>query len=523
VIAAYDLVWLLTFVLSGLGAFLLVRHLTGSWAGGCLAGVLMAFHPFRYHNAGAIQVEAVMWIPFALLALHRWFDSGHRRHLILFAALSCLQFLGNGYSGVFLEIAAGLFVILRLGDDRRGTGARFWKERWVLVAAAAVSALVLLPFVVPVLHNARLAGDAHRSLGTSAVFSARLVDFVTAAPHSLLRCCLAHLGTGEHPLFPGVVALSLSAALVLGRGWRGDGTRKAAAPAGAAAAKPAGRADVLFYGWLAVVGGVLALGPFITVFGHRVPLPFAAVHYVVPGAALIRAPSRFALLLSLAVAVLAGIALSRILAGRKGLGKTLVAVLVIAAAGAELYGAPVEMLDPYPEGIPPVYDRLREMPDPVVIAELPMPPDEPSERGEHVQYQLYSLYHGKRLVNGVAASVPPITRRLRTALQGFPDAASVAMLREVGVDYVLVHTDRYPPPVMEGMRKTLRGFPDLRIADMTTSIWMIEVLPTGGCSAARRGAAGRHAGPLGPSRMPRTRYWSRWMGRNHAASRMHDT
>lgn len=508
-VAAYGVVWLITFVLCGLGAFQLVRRLTGSWPGGFLAGVLFAFYPFRYHNAGAIQVEAVMWIPFALLALHRWFDSGRRRHLILFFALSCLQFVCNGYTAVFLEIAAGLFLAVRLAGDRRSAGALLRRDRWVLVAAAAASALVLLPFAYPAWHNARLVGDAYRSLGASAVFSAKPLDFLTAAPNSILRCYLAHLGTGKHPLFPGIVALSLSAALVLGRGWRrtasaelperpadgaGDVTTGAGTSAtgsgdvatgsgdvatGAGKAARAARADVLFYVWLAAVSGVLALGPFFTMGGHRIPLPFALVHYAVPGASLIRAPARFAVLLSLAVAVLAGIALARTLAARKGLGKGVAAMLVIAAAGAELYGAPVRLIDPYPEGIPAVYETLRETPGPVVVAELPMPPDEPSERAEHVRYQLYALVHGKRLVNGVASSVPPITRRLREVMPSFPDDASVAMLRDVGVNRVLVHTDRYSQETVRAMREAVASRPDLRIVDATTAIWMIEVLPGG--------------------------------------------
>jgi hypothetical protein len=471
-VAAYDVVWLITFVLCGLGAFQLVRRLTGSWPGGFLAGVLFTFYPFRYHNAGAIQVEAVMWIPFALLALHRWFDSGRRRHLILFFALACLQFVCNGYTAVFLEIAGGLFLAVRLAADREGTGALLRRDRWVLIAAAAVSALVLLPFAYPAWHNARLVGDAYRSLGASAVFSAKPLDFLTTAPNSILRCYLAHLGTGKHPLFPGIVALSLSAALVLGRGWRRTAS-------GGGDAANAARADVLFYVWLAAVSGVLALGPFFTAGGHRIPLPFALVHYAVPGGALIRAPARFAVLLSLAVAVLAGIALARALAARKGMGRGVAAAIVIAAAGAELYGAPVRLIDPYPGGIPAVYETLRTMPGPVVVAELPMPPDEPFERAEHVRYQLYALVHGKRLVNGVASSVPPITRRLREVMPLFPDDASVVMLREVGVDYVLVHTDRYPPPAVRAMREAVASRPDLHLVDATTAIWMIEVLPEG--------------------------------------------
>ena len=47
-VLCYNLLYLSTFVLSGLGTFLLVREITGSRAAGFTAGLLFAFAPYRF-------------------------------------------------------------------------------------------------------------------------------------------------------------------------------------------------------------------------------------------------------------------------------------------------------------------------------------------------------------------------------------------------------------------------------------------------------------------------------------------
>ena len=55
-ILCYNLLFLSTFVLSGLGAYLFVRDLTGSHAAGFVAGLAFAFAPYRFPQASHLQV-----------------------------------------------------------------------------------------------------------------------------------------------------------------------------------------------------------------------------------------------------------------------------------------------------------------------------------------------------------------------------------------------------------------------------------------------------------------------------------
>jgi hypothetical protein len=149
----------------------------------------------------------------------------------------------------------------------------------------------------------------------------------------------------------------------------------------------------------------------------------------------------------------------------------------VLAAALELLAAPVSTFRPLPRAVPSVYAWLGQAAGAFAIVELPMPADESSESEEDARYQLYSLIHQKRIANGVAASVPPLTRELRTEMQEFPGNASVAMLRNLGVNYVLVHTERYPREHLPVMREQIERHNGLRFVDHEGPVWVLDVVP----------------------------------------------
>ncbi|HSP92189.1 MAG TPA: hypothetical protein VLN08_14840, partial [Vicinamibacterales bacterium] len=63
IVLSYNLLFLSTFVLSGLGTFLLVRELTGSARAGFVAGLLFAFAPYRIGQFSHLQVLSSQWMP----------------------------------------------------------------------------------------------------------------------------------------------------------------------------------------------------------------------------------------------------------------------------------------------------------------------------------------------------------------------------------------------------------------------------------------------------------------------------
>jgi hypothetical protein len=77
-----------------------------------------------------------------------------------------------------------------------------------------------------------------------------------------------------------------------------------------------------------------------------------------------------------------------------------------------------------------------------VIAEWPASPEFPD-----ATYGMWSLLHGKRLVNGSSGFDPPLTSSLREALARLPDTGVPALLRSVyPLRYLLAHLDRLHDP-----------------------------------------------------------------------------
>ena len=74
IILCYNLLFLSTFVLSGLGMFLFVREVTASPNAGFVAGLIYAFAPLRVPQFAHLQVISSQWMPFALYGLRRYFD-----------------------------------------------------------------------------------------------------------------------------------------------------------------------------------------------------------------------------------------------------------------------------------------------------------------------------------------------------------------------------------------------------------------------------------------------------------------
>lgn len=454
----FNMAWLGTFVLSGLGAYLLTRHLTDCRSAAFLAGIAYAYFPFRYHNAGQLNVLAMMWIPFALLSLHVWVDTHRRRHLLWFVIFASLQFLSSLYTGVFLFLCVGLYLIVLLTMDRPRTMDLVRKQSWAILSAVMLGLVSCFPFVAPYLTARRETG-LRRALGESGPFSAIPLDFITPAPQSILGGVVPWGDSARHALFPGIVVCLLIGIWIARRGWR-------------TAARPR---TVAFYTLLAVIAMLLSLGP---VLGDtaRIPMPFALAYYVLPGASFIRAPVRFALLGSLGLAVLAAMGLASLRRDTRVRRARNYALAGLAAL--ELFAAPITMFQPLPPGgIPRPYYWLGSVSGELAVVDIPMAPDEAGESIEHARYQLYSLVHGKRIVNGVAAYVPPITRELREVMQSFPSDQSVARLRNLGVSYAFVHSEQYSPEDRRRLADAVLASPGLNVVDMDGPIWILDIVP----------------------------------------------
>jgi hypothetical protein len=237
-ILSYNVAFLATFALSGLGMFLFVREITNSRAAAFVAGVAYAFGPYRVTSIPHLQILSSQWMPFALYGFRRYFDStwgpaeagptgppegGRPVPLVGGAAAWLLQNLSCGYYLLFFSPVLLAYLAWEM------TTRSLWTSKRVLltVGAACVGVLaVTAAFTAPYLEL-RALGFSPRSLEETTRFSADTHALFTADPNlRLWGPILQAWPKAEGALFPGMVIVALAVVGILAeRGGRPSGRR----------------------------------------------------------------------------------------------------------------------------------------------------------------------------------------------------------------------------------------------------------------------------------------------------------
>lgn len=390
IVVCYNVLFLATFVLSGVGMYLFTRELTGSGPAAFLAGLLYGFALYRVPQFPHVQTLSSQWLPFALYGLRRFFVTRSLTPLSGAALAVIAQNLSNGYYLLFFMPLVAAYAVVEIADRR------LWRDARVLggLACAAIAiAAATLPVLVPYLAL-RSMGFRERELQEVRTYSADALSWLTAAPDLHVWGWLRPLAKPEGELFPGLVTIllaSMAAFPYLRRLWRSapadpSMTRRVAARAlwiaagitigftllveatgdphwrllgvrvtmrdplrgyalSAALAAVAfalsrrlrmalkGRPGsvVGFFAAAAGITAVLALGPSLEVGGVAtgIPLPYSVLYYHVPGFDGLRVPARFAMATLACLSVLAAFGAKDLLARGPGGRRVLAALAVL--------------------------------------------------------------------------------------------------------------------------------------------------------------------------------------------------
>ena len=215
-VLCYNLLYLSTFVLSGVGAFLFVRELTGSRVAGFTAGLLFAFAPYRFPQSSHLQVLSSQWMPLALYGFRRYFDTGRRGPLAWAAAALVMQNLSCGYYLLYFSPFAAAYVLAEMTARGLWRAGRVWRD--LGVAGVGIVALTL-PFFLPYLALRDLQPST-RGLAEVSRYSADVFSYLTAfSEHPIWGAIAQSFPRPEGQLFPGIGALVLAA---IGIFWSGE-------------------------------------------------------------------------------------------------------------------------------------------------------------------------------------------------------------------------------------------------------------------------------------------------------------
>jgi hypothetical protein len=185
-------------------------------------------------------------------------------------------------------------------------------------------------------------------------------------------------------------------------------------------------------------------------------------HYVLPYRGL-RVPARISILVGFTLAVFAAWAVRRIAARIPARVPAALLPAVLSALILVEYRPSIE-LEPIWKKPPAIYDRLEPS---AVIVELPLPGKETLAWFD-TRYMYFSTFHWRRLVNGNSGFFPPSYLRFLKTMQPFPDAESIANLKTMNVDYVILHGAFMEPDAYSAMRGKLDASSDLSVMQRFT-------------------------------------------------------
>ena len=395
----YNLLLLGGFAASGAAVFVLARRLTGAFLPGLVAAAVFTMAPYRIEHFMHVELQWAMWVPLAFWSAHRAFDERSPRFGLLTGVFVWLQLLSCVYYGVFLAIAVAVFAVAMTVLD--------WKQRshgllYVAVGGGA-AAVLSAPYLWFYYRASQAVGL--RGVDEVARYSAHLSSYFSSPGQNWLWGWTE--STPELGLFIGVVALGLA---VLASDFR-----------------PRGIAAV--YASVGAVSVVLSLGMNSPLYRGLV-----AVAPILQG---LRSPSRFAVIVACAVAVLAALGARAIQARFESRRRAAAVLLSFLSLLFVEYGNTGMILMPLPTDFGSVYKVIRSA-GPGVVVELPLPRAD-ALPGHEPDYQYWSIDHWHPLVNGYSGYYPPRYVQMLDRMRGFPDDESIGMLRRLGVRYIVVH------------------------------------------------------------------------------------
>jgi hypothetical protein len=430
-VARYNVLFLFAYALCFAGAYLLGRELGLSPAAATVCGAAFAFAPLRLEQDGHLHVISSGGIPLALalgLRGYRLFRPGWVVAGFCVAAWELTLGFTLGLPLAYMLLSLGLIAAvwwLHVGRPR--------PPRRLLIATVIGALIFAATAIVMSRPYMRVLDDepnARRSIDTVQHFSGPLQVFLIAPPENTVwGDATAGLREGvssipEKTLFPGLLTLALAIAGLCTATYR--------------------RGLRIGLGIGVLLVSVLALGFKVE---DGLLWPYRIVYEVLPGFQGLRTPGRLATFSSLGLALLAGAgaeALRRAYVERARRGRlpggagAASALIVLLGLGITIEGRglPFDPVDDQAQPAVPKTDaRFSQIPAP----QLHLPALRPQDNR---RYLLWSTDGFPDMINGRSSINPVFTFSIFARVQGFPDAASVQLLRDTGVRSVVLHVGR---------------------------------------------------------------------------------
>ena len=465
---AYDVVWLASFPLCGLAAFGLASLVARGFLPRLLAGLVYAFAFWRYARVMHIQYLWTFGLPLTLWIMHRWWLVQRRGQVAAWVAVMLLQTLTSWYFAVLCLLSNVLWqcwlAVSRRPADRAGapggtTVTVDWLRTLVLLGTAwAVILAVLWWFARP--YFALPPGHPEEAL----IHAAGWRTYLAPPRATLTGQWLLDWGVQLPPWsfettnFLGFIPLALSIVGLVGS----RRLERESQQSRWRVLRRLGRSWRRCYRCATAARSVRSGGFAWIPFGLRAQLPR---HAIVPRTARRRA----------------GLAVRRAAAssGRRRRSRQrfkygrLVLLIALPLVLLETRPLAYDFGRPHEVRIPRVYVLLHDLP-PGPVLSLPAFPVPPTNWFD-ADYMLYSTVHWKPIMNGYSRTTPPGHVARMQSVAAFPAPEALALLRKLGVRYVVTHARRYGVDLRPAVETALRS-PDVELLarDGEDYLWRVK-------------------------------------------------
>jgi hypothetical protein len=201
-----------------------------------------------------------------------------------------------------------------------------------------------------------------------------------------------------------------------------------------------------------VIGLVLSFGPSVSGTGEQFSL--FDLFSSIPGLSGFRVPARFALVALFGVSLLTAEA-GRALVARFGRAGAVALAIIWPIMLAEWFVVSMPNGRPQPADIPAIYTS-EEVRTARALVSLP------AYRATRqwwvgADYLYFSTAHWRPIVNGFGRSEPPDHAQVMSYVNAFPGPNNARKMRELGVDYIVLHGAAYPEGVDDVLRVVKEG------------------------------------------------------------------
>jgi hypothetical protein len=474
----YTLFTLLGPTLAAIGTYFLALHITKNRWAAFYAGCAYAALPDQaYRMVGHLNLNQTWVLPFALLALIRFYETPRRRTIIELGTALGVSLWVDAIFTSFVVIATLVFVLCKF----RTTLRKPMIINWLKVGAIAIvtASPILFAMFRDIKNNQLdpLPGWGEANHTNADVFSYVIPSQFNPITGSWFAGAQIKYTVGERFAFLGwsVLALALVSLFLWKSPWKKT------------------------ISVMALVFFVLSLGPFLlflgaqghhfTYLGERfnVPLPYFLLHFI-PIINGVRIPARFEFMTNLLFIVMAAAALTALMQRKP---KWTPAFAIVAIALMTLESLPGNVPPLHSTKIPTPYTAINNDSGNGAVLELPIQwrdgfgqIGDITTRNDHTIHLYYATRHGKPLVNGMIARYPD---KSETALQQIPVYSQIltlqhdqdpqpitfglADLQKLGIGYVVGHRDESPPDAYTYMNNLHMS---VLADDGNTIVWKVD-------------------------------------------------